>query len=99
MSAPDRPQPRPLPREAWEHDDAHQALDQWVWAWRQKNPDAALPRVDFAKHLGLEAVELMNSGMSKVELARLFWACAEDGVCPCGNRWDQRVPVLIEEVA
>lgn len=92
MSAPEAPRRRPLPLEPWEHDDAHQALDQWVWAWRQKNPGALLPAADFTRHIGEEAVELMRSGMAKVELARLFWACGEESECPCGIRWNERVP-------
>lgn len=100
MSAPDSaPRQRPRPFEPWEHDNAHAALDQWIYSWRQTRQDERLPGNDFAKHLGREAVELMDSGMAKVELARLFWECGEEGCCPCGNRWDERVPVPLAEAS
>lgn len=99
MSAPEVTRPRQLPRplESWEHDNAHQALDQWVWAWRQKRMSAPLPAGDFAQHIGREAVELMASGMPKVEMARLFWACGDEGECPCGLPWDRPVPRPADE--
>lgn len=79
--------------ESWEHDDAHQALDQWMWAWRQHHTTSSeKPPLTFLRHLGEDAVALQVGGTPKVELARLFWASAEDGTCPCGHRWDTPPP-------
>lgn len=73
--------------EPWEHDNAHQALDQWRLAWRAQNPDAALPGVAFTIHIGQEAVTLAGD-MGKVDLLRLFAAAGYDGQCPgCGLDW------------
>ncbi len=81
MSAPWR---GPVVRdEAWEHDPPHQALLQWVRAYRETRPHAALPGLEFTKHVGIEAVDLAD-GLSPVELQRLFWEAGRDAECVCG---------------
>jgi hypothetical protein len=69
--------------EPWEHDPAHQALDQWIYAWRRERPDEDLPKIAFTIHIGREAREVAE-GMGKVELLRLFAAAGFDGQCVCG---------------
>lgn len=69
--------------EPWEHDNAHQALGQWIYAWRQQHPDAQLPGIAFTLHIGREAREVAE-GMGKVELLRLYAAAGFDGQCVCG---------------
>lgn len=81
----------------WEHDPAHQACQQWVTAWRSQNPDADLPRVGFTIHIGNEARELA-SGMSKVELLRLFASAGHDGQCVCGMDWTEAAGVELRAV-
>jgi hypothetical protein len=87
------------PLEPWEHDNAHQALDGWLYAWRQHHQDGSHPPLAFLLHLGADAVELMQGSTPKVELARLLWACAEDGVCIHGYRWNEPLPDPTEGVA
>lgn len=79
-------------REPWEDDPAHQALLQWLYAWRQARPDRRLPGWAFAAHLGGEAIGEMRQGLRKVELMRLFWRLGDSGVCMCGVSWDGPVP-------
>lgn len=76
--------------EPWEHDNAHQALATWADAWRRAvGPNALTPGLQFAAHLGREAVELAP-GMSKVDLLRLFSAAGDDAQCVCGRSVDDR---------
>lgn len=72
--------------EDWEQDPAHEALRQWIAAWRSQRPEAMRPGPEFSRHIGEEAVALM-AGMGKVELLRLFAAAGFDGQCVCGLDW------------
>lgn len=71
--------------EPWERDGAHLAIDGWLRAYRESHPDAGLPSLGFAEHLGGEAVQAAVEGTPKVELMRIYAAAGYDGVCGgCG---------------
>lgn len=70
----------------WLYDQAHQALSQWIVAWRRaRGEQHPRPSLTFATHLGVEAVALANTH-SKVDLVRIFAEAGKRGECPCGRR-------------
>ena len=71
--------------EPWERDAAHLAIEGWLRAYQESHPDAGLPSLGFADHLGREAVQAMNEGTPRLELHRVYAAAGYDGVCGgCG---------------
>jgi hypothetical protein len=83
-----------VPDEPWENDHAHQALNQWIYMFRQSHPSADLPNVAFTAHIGREAVALAD-GMGRIELLRLFAGAGTDGECVCGMAWTARPLPLV----
>jgi len=70
--------------EPWEHDAAHHAIDGWLAAYRESHPDAGLPSLAFAEHLGREAIAAAME-TPRIELQRVYAAAGHDGVCGgCG---------------
>jgi hypothetical protein len=69
--------------ELWHHDPAHLGVIAWVTSWRESNPDAPLPSLQFGEHLGREAVQAMDEDIPRVELQRVFAAAGFDGRCLC----------------
>jgi hypothetical protein len=70
----------------WLYDKCHQALSQWIVAWRRsRGPDHPRPTITFATHLGVEARTLADR-YSKVDLIRIFTEAGRRGECPCGRQ-------------
>lgn len=83
----------------WESDAASLGITQWVRTWREENPRAGHPPLRFARHLGREAVELMDGGESSFEIQRIFSTFGREGVCVCGLAPGDPIPEdEVEEV-
>lgn len=70
--------------EPWHSDPAHLAINQWLAAWREIHPQPEpRPSIQFAAHLGREAVALQNAGWTRLDMQRTFAALGRDAICVC----------------
>lgn len=79
----------------WQNDPAHQALQQWITAWRTLHTHATpVPNMAFTDHIGRVATRMWKQDhVGKIELGRYFAGAGYDGVCPCCCRSPEQVAV------